>query len=83
MSNTIQVNQAGVYAATKTEADMSVNQAGVLVAGKTIPDVRFNQLGVYVATKNTKIVYCWARQTDYPSIQAVTPGITISYPTGA
>ncbi|MDE1896028.1 MAG: hypothetical protein KGH91_03015 [Rhodospirillales bacterium] len=79
MSNTIQVNQAGVFAATKTQANMSVQQAGVFVSGKTIPQVRMNQIGVYVATKNTKTLYCWARQTDFPLIQAVSTPITITY----
>ncbi len=79
MSNTIQVNQAGVYAATKTDPDLSVNQAGVYVSGKTIPDVRMNMIGVYVATKNTKTLYCWARLTDFPAIQACSTPITITH----
>lgn len=80
--STIQVNQAGLYAASKTNPDLSVNQAGVLVSTKTIPDVNFNMVGVYVASKNTKTLYCWARQKDFPTITAVTPAITITYPIG-
>lgn len=79
MSNTIQVNQAGVYAASKTIPDMSVNQAGVMVGSKTIPDVRFNSVGVYVASKLTKQLYCWARLVNYPAIQAVSNPITITH----
>lgn len=79
MSNTIQVNQAGVYAASKTSPGMSINQAGVMVGSKTIPDVRFNSVGVFVATKLTKTLYCWARLANYPAIQAVSTAITITH----
>lgn len=76
----IQVNQAGLYAATKTNPSASINQAGVYTASKTIPQVRFNVAGVYVATKNTKTLYCWARQKDFPTIQATSLPITITFP---